>query len=180
MHGEGEHAELSLRIARDEPALFIHPRLEEIGQRHDLVGLALHEQSGDRERIHADIQHRTSGKRTVPEAVLHILIVVKTTEVDLRKTKSAKLSGARTTHKLDIEGHVQDRLCRAYASVSYTHLMCRTAGCLERLVSEVIGLASGVERPHTAVDGVRAGRERRVKWLRSAGRCEQFWFGKTC
>ena len=32
-------------------------------------------------------------------------------EVDLRKTKSAKLSGARTTHELDIEGHVKDRRC---------------------------------------------------------------------
>ncbi|VWM24953.1 Uncharacterised protein [Collinsella intestinalis] len=102
MHGEGEHAELSLRIARDKAALFIHPRLEEIGQRHDLVGLALHKQPRDRERVHADIQHRTSGKRTVPEAVLHILVIMEAAEVDLRKTKSPKLSLTHTTHELDI------------------------------------------------------------------------------
>ena len=111
MHGEGEHAELSLRIARDEPALFIHPRLKEVGERYDLIRLALHEQSRDRERIYTNIQHGAARKRAIPKAALHVLIVVKTTEVDLRKTESAKLSGARTTHELDIEGHVKDRRC---------------------------------------------------------------------
>ena len=52
------------------------------------------------------------------------------------------------------------------------------AGCLERVVGKVIGLAPGVERPHAAVDGVCAGRERRIERLGSARRREEFRFGR--
>ena len=68
----------------------------------------------------------------------------------------------------DVDGHIDTRPSE----------MRRTAGCLECLVSEVVGLASGVERPHAAVDGIRAGRERRVKWFGPARRREEFRFGR--
>ena len=56
----------------------------------------------------------------------------------------------------------------------------RAAGGPEGLVGEVVGLASGVERPHAAIDGIGAGGERGGEGRGAAGGGEQLGTRTWC
>ena len=73
-------------------------------------------------------------------------------------THELECVGHFTVFDDDVDGHVHAR----------TSEMRRTAGGLERLVGEVLGLTARVEGAHTHIDGIGAGSERRSEGCGSA------------